>query len=304
MDFNRPNLEVALRFRTFAISSLLFCAVEAPAEPMHPASKWNLDYGYTQCSASRDFANKGARYTLAFRPPLLGDVYELVISKDGSGSAEARESEAVITFDSQPQKAMILTYGLRSPTPKQLSRYHLPSSQMMIAKGAKVLSFDARNAPKLSFATGDLTALYAALDSCTADLRKFWNDDIQNLAHTATPSKGDLRAVFKADDYPAEALTRLQQGSGQYVLLIDETGRVVDCLTYKSSGIPIFDVRSCQIIRERAKFSPARDPSGKTIRSLLVTPPITFAIDTSTTGTRTPVQLPIEQYPKPVPDRE
>ena len=39
-------------------------------------------------------------------------------------------------------------------------------------------------------------------------------------------------------------------------------------------GLPVLDAMGCQVIRERAKFTPALDRGGKPIRSTYVTPPI------------------------------
>lgn len=304
---------------SYLLLSLAVIVVPASAAPtaMPPLNKWALDYGYTQCTASREFASEGKAYMLAFRPPILGDTYELVVSHDGSAPSDATQNDAVIVLDGTPKKAMLLTYGLRKPTAKRVSRYHLPTEVMMGAKAVRSMSFDPRNAPELSFAVGDMTGLFAALDKCVADLRMFWNyggspnPDVPKAGTSLRPgksapipSKGDVRSVFTSDDYPYEALIRGQQGSGQYVLLIDEKGAVADCTVFKTSGIPVFDVRSCQVMRERAKFQPATGADGHAQRGLVVTPEISFRIDNSSLGTRLAPKLPVEQYPQSIPERD
>lgn len=78
---------------------------------------------------------------------------------------------------------------------------------------------------------------------------------------------GSLEGVFTSDDYPVEALKKNEQGGVDIVIRIDTGGAVADCIVKKSSGSEILDRRTCDVIRERAKFKPARDRKGRPIAS-------------------------------------
>jgi protein TonB len=84
--------------------------------------------------------------------------------------------------------------------------------------------------------------------------------------------------LFDASDYPAEAVKHEQEGSAQYLLLIDEHGSVSGCHVTKASGVPVLDAMGCQVFRQRAKFKPAVDSKGIPVRSAVKTPPIEWKI--------------------------
>src|SRR3954471_8650405 len=121
-----------------------------------------------------------------------------------------------------------------------------------------------------------MPALLKGLQECTVDLQQYWNGSGEKVDIVATPPKGDLRALFSADDYPADAVYRNQGGSSQFLLLIDEKGLVAGCHVQKPSGIPVLDAMGCQVLRRRAKFTPARDRNGKPVRSTVTTPPVVW----------------------------
>lgn len=63
-------------------------------------------------------------------------------------------------------------------------------------------------------------------------------------------------------DYPAAAMARGQSGKVGYRLLIDATGRVERCDIVESSGHAPLDKGTCDLIRRRARFVPARGADG------------------------------------------
>lgn len=90
-------------------------------------------------------------------------------------------------------------------------------------------------------------------------------------AHAAVHHKlpepvGSLQGLFSPDDYPVEALDRNEQGDVGVLIKVDPTGVVSDCVIEHSVSA-ILDTRTCELIRQRAKFSPARDRLGRPIAS-------------------------------------
>ena len=73
---------------------------------------------------------------------------------------------------------------------------------------------------------------------------------------------GDLQRLFRPDDYPVAALARREQGSVIVRLTVGAMGRVRACDVTSSSGSRALDNVSCQILQNRAVFTPARDSSG------------------------------------------
>ena len=123
-----------------------------------------------------------------------------------------------------------------------------------------------------------IPALMDTLQNCVVDLQHYWNMIDPEQKDIAAPAVGDLRNIFKAGDYPTEAMSRYQGGKVQFVLLVDEDGKVGACHVLEPSGIPVLDAMGCQVIRQRATFKPALNRQGKPTRSAVVTPPIIWRI--------------------------
>jgi protein TonB len=96
---------------------------------------------------------------------------------------------------------------------------------------------------------------------------------------SAQSAKGDLRTLFSADDYPAAAQSAGAEGTAQASLSIGPDGRVVSCSITRSSGNSSLDSATCNILRRRAKFTPARDSNGQPTSDTINTPPITWRLE-------------------------
>ncbi len=96
---------------------------------------------------------------------------------------------------------------------------------------------------------------------------------------SAQSAKGDLRSLFSADDYPASAQSAGAEGTVQASLTIGPDGRVVGCNVTRSSGNSSLDGATCNILRKRAKFTPARDSNGQPTTDSVSTPPIVWRLE-------------------------
>lgn len=68
------------------------------------------------------------------------------------------------------------------------------------------------------------------------------------------------------DDYPDMALMHNATGATGFRLFIDEKGAVYDCAITQSSGFDVLDEKVCSLLRERARFRPARNAKGQAAR--------------------------------------
>lgn len=96
---------------------------------------------------------------------------------------------------------------------------------------------------------------------------------------SAQSAKGDLRTLFSADDYPASAQSAGAEGTAQATLTIGPDGRVVGCNLSRSTGNSSLDSATCNILRRRAKFTPARDSNGQPTTDTVTTPPIVWRLE-------------------------
>jgi protein TonB len=91
-------------------------------------------------------------------------------------------------------------------------------------------------------------------------------------------ARGDVRMLFSDSDYPASAQAAGAQGTAQASLTIGPDGRVVGCSLVRSTGNGALDAATCNILRRRAKFTPAHDSSGAATTDTYTTPPITWRL--------------------------
>jgi TonB family protein len=66
-------------------------------------------------------------------------------------------------------------------------------------------------------------------------------------------------------DYPMASVARKEFGVVVFRLDVDVTGEVIACRILISSGFWALDQRSCELLRKRAAFRPARDSAGTPI---------------------------------------
>lgn len=76
-------------------------------------------------------------------------------------------------------------------------------------------------------------------------------------------ARGQISALFSADDYPPDAQMRDEQGTVRVELRIDKQGRVSRCNVLASSGSGSLDSATCRILQSRARFTPARGSDGQ-----------------------------------------
>jgi TonB family protein len=256
----------------------LWSAPLLSAVPLGPTKPWVLDYAETQCLASREYGTAADPLTLAIRPAPSGETYELILARKRSGPWFADELEGTVDFrQGPPIKAWVLHYGAKTDK-LDLYTFRIDAASMVAARMAKAVTLHSKGGPDVSFGLDSMPALLKGLEDCTADLKRYWKMDGQETGELAVPTKGDIRRVFSDSDYPTEAFIRQQEGTSQFLLLIDEKGKVAGCHVLTTSGNPVLDGMGCSVIRERARFKPARDKAGKPTRSTYTTPPVTWRI--------------------------
>jgi protein TonB len=71
-------------------------------------------------------------------------------------------------------------------------------------------------------------------------------------------------------DYPPAALRAREQGTVEFRATVGPEGRVTECTITHSSGSASLDAATCELMRTRARFTPAREngnPTSETINS-------------------------------------
>ncbi|WP_109806997.1 energy transducer TonB [Sphingosinithalassobacter portus] len=74
-----------------------------------------------------------------------------------------------------------------------------------------------------------------------------------------------ISGAISNEDYPPEARDAREQGVVVVQYRIETDGLVSDCEVVRSSGSPSLDTKSCALIVERFRYSPARDANGQAV---------------------------------------
>jgi TonB family protein len=96
-----------------------------------------------------------------------------------------------------------------------------------------------------------------------------WNVGASYRGRITRPaqSKRPLRDLFRSGSYPQQAMMEGNTGRVGLALLIDETGKVGDCMIEETSGYATLDTMSCYTITTHARFEPAIGADGKPVKS-------------------------------------
>ncbi len=85
----------------------------------------------------------------------------------------------------------------------------------------------------------------------------------EEAAALTSRAKANLAALVSDADYPDEAIRAGAQGMVRFALDVGADGRVTGCTVELSSGSPVLDQTTCQVMSSRAQFVPARDAAGR-----------------------------------------
>ena len=200
----------------------------------------------------------------------------MVDPADGRGAVKA--SSLIYPLKAKARR------GIYSVLPNDLVARLLGSGKVEIRAGRQdsrlIWADRSASAMGAALAIGGGASLAKAIETCMTDLRKHWGmvDGALPEPAIANQPTGDVRGVFRHEDYPADAIAAEQSGTTSFTLMVDEKGAVMDCAIRESSGIATLDAMGCQVLRERAKFIPARDLAGKPIKSIFLTPSIRWVM--------------------------
>jgi TonB family protein len=254
------------------VLSLLGSAAIAPAEPSppNPTNKWVVNFADAQCVASRNYGTAEDPLQFVLKAPPMGDVMQIAVMRKGP-AWNAHQVRATITLDGAPAlKTNMLMYS----APKNKLRAYLlnlPLADFSKVTAAKSFSIRSEGLNE-TFLLSGMAPLLKVIDTCVAGLRKAWNVEEPGTASSALAERArvNLSSVFTWRDYPDQAQAAYDTGSARFAVLIDETGRVVDCTIIETSGVAVLDAQTCGIVKARAKFKPAIGLDGKPARDAFV----------------------------------
>ena len=67
------------------------------------------------------------------------------------------------------------------------------------------------------------------------------------------------------NDYPGISIRHLEEGNARYQVSVATNGRVEDCRILSSTGYQRLDEATCQLLKRRARFDPAKNANGEVV---------------------------------------
>lgn len=92
-------------------------------------------------------------------------------------------------------------------------------------------------------------------------------------------AKANLASYVSDEDYPSNAVRNEEQGTTRFRLAVGPDGKVKECTVTSSSGSSALDATTCKLMKQRAKFTPARNNRGE-LTSDTVTSAIRWVLPT------------------------
>lgn len=238
-----------------------------------PETRWEVNAGKTKCRLIRHFALAGQKYRLELAQGWSFGGYDWTLH---GGALPTYSSAASITIALDPPASThrfktnpYMFYaederGIGWNDTDSLLFNAVRDGQHMRITGAKKLDV-ALDLPGASKAL-------EALEACENDLLASWGIDakqFRSLTHRAEPTNYPARWAT-TDDYPKADFAGKNEGATTFLLPIGADGKVSDCRIVDSSGFPGLDKRTCELMRARAAFRPAKDGNGRAVPSFYI----------------------------------
>ena len=244
------------------LSPAFAAAGTTPGAPLAPRTGWVIDYADTFCTATRGYGDPEDGPQLAFRPAPNDELVQIAVLRRGA-YLPAEHTSVTVSFADEELKTTALHYFVKKSGHRvalisvpAAAAAHLAQAKTITVKGGAGLDF--------TFAVPAIEKVVPALATCNADLRAQWN--IMTGNSVAPRPITPLGRLITSEDYPRQAIDERATGLSRVSLLVDEQGRVRDCLLLATSGNASLDAMTCIVIQQRAKFEPGRSASGKPVK--------------------------------------
>ena len=250
--------------------SLIVGGAAHAGPPRIATGKWVVDFDDAQCVASRNYGTAEAPLYLVIKAPPLGGVMQLGVMRAAKTERD-EQVDATMAIDALPPlKVSMLTYTATSAQ-RRVNLINLAVDQFAPMRQARSLSIASKRLHE-SFALSSMDGLLKMMDTCVADLVKVWNVTEGDGPGPSLKARafGNLASVFAFHDYPSDAEFRDNEGTVQFVALIDERGKVADCTVIATSGSASLDAQTCSVLKSRMTYKPAVGFDGKPARDAMI----------------------------------
>lgn len=249
---------------------LAMALAAAPVPPPLKGGPWTVEFAETLCGLGKTYETPAGKVVLAIKAPLVGRDYGIFVIRPGGAATVATWHQAFIVKPGGTRVGPFPLQTFTSVSRKRVARFSIDAEKYTLAEDGGTLSLDLGSEGIFSFAVPNLPKALETLEDCTKGLRKAFGIDQQIIDRVAVDAKS-RGLVFKANDYPSDAIRQGLQGTVGALAFVGTDGRVTDCKVIETSGSSSLDSRTCAVLERRARYEPARDASGTNLRAPIYT---------------------------------
>ncbi len=263
-----------------------------------PSGQWTVDFADNKCRLVRVFGEGKNQHLMFFEQWAPNGGFGFTVA--GPGFEKFRRSSKV-TIGFLPEGKLSETkpfLGIAPPfgralvysslglgEPAQTAEPHganvpassqsavgIPALDIERAKKVERIEITQRNR-RVTFSLDYLGAAFKVLNNCSQDLLTTWGLDLeQQRSATKRPKPLDIGKVAREiqENYPGKALRAGESGIMRVRLLVDEEGKVTDCLLFEATRSKHLKSTACDQLRE-TEFEPALDAEGNPMSSYFAT---------------------------------
>jgi TonB family protein len=245
---------------------LLAAAAASSPTVLRPSGPWAVEYAQNMCVLSRPFGTGADRLIFAFKPAPNSDSGRLMLIRAAGREMAAQGKAHILLSDgSRPDWA---TFWSSAAKGNSLTAIDLRRSSLEpLFKGGSI-TIQAGKQINVAIHPSGMPNAMKALAKCESDLLTQWGMDEAAQAAMAKLPEREGKPFFRPDDYPDDLLDKGIQGSVGVLMNVDERGQLINCRAVETSGTPVLDEATCNVLRKRARFRPAISRDGEPMAAL------------------------------------
>lgn len=247
-------------------------ATAAQPAPLAPSGKWLAEFNESLCVLSRAYGTGDQKMQLAFKPAPADESIEVILVMPYKGVPYYRSGKVEMTLGpgGTATKGDYRDYTIEADENtvserRRLLRAWVKPAELGDVTTAKTLAVVFSKRDQWIFELRGTAKAMKVIDECQDSLVRSWGFDpdvLRKQIARATPISPPAKWITD-NDYPRGALAAGMRGTVRLRYRVDKTGVPRECTILQSSGSPLLDKTSCELIGKRARFHPALGADGQ-----------------------------------------
>ena len=228
-----------------------------------PAGQWTLEASPNKCTAVRTFTKDRRSFRMALNPTPAGEGGELILLMPKA--IPALESADVFIGGVRTKGRGALLDGINKRA-EWIYGIGLAAEDYarMLQSGTVEI---ATRSIRITASLGELQQANFAVARCNVDLlKRLGFPDATDLS-TSANSVRPFNEYTTADDYPDDAIRNSANGMTKLLVAVGADGLPEECRVLRSAGSDALDQQGCNILIDRARYTPARNKVGQTVKA-------------------------------------